>query len=94
MCTGLSLSTHFPNLIAVAARSHSYKARAMAEDQQRRVPLETGSTVFLNDITMRQTLGSLSRRSQRAVWHPCTRLRTSDEGAPLAIVRGEGSLAL
>ncbi|WP_454762580.1 adenosylmethionine--8-amino-7-oxononanoate transaminase [Cupriavidus campinensis] len=36
--------------------------------------------------------GLLAVRSQRAVWHPCTRLRT-DTGAnepPLAIARGEG----
>jgi len=36
--------------------------------------------------------GPLAVRSQRAVWHPCTRLRT-DTGAnepPLAIARGEG----
>jgi len=33
---------------------------------------------------------SLGQRSRRAVWHPCTRLRPGDDGAPLAIVRGDG----
>ncbi len=43
-------------------------------------------------LSPRATDGSLAARNQRAVWHPCTRLRP-DPGAnepPLAIARGEG----
>lgn len=34
--------------------------------------------------------GTLSGRSRRAVWHPCTPLRPGDASGPLAIVRGDG----
>ncbi|WP_369118714.1 adenosylmethionine--8-amino-7-oxononanoate transaminase [Cupriavidus gilardii] len=38
----------------------------------------------------RQHGGGLAARSQRAVWHPCTRLRPGGDRPPLAVVRGEG----
>ncbi|WP_407648508.1 adenosylmethionine--8-amino-7-oxononanoate transaminase [Cupriavidus cauae] len=38
----------------------------------------------------RQDGNGLAARSQRAVWHPCTRLRPGGNPPPLAVVRGEG----
>ncbi|MEK7320377.1 MAG: adenosylmethionine--8-amino-7-oxononanoate transaminase [Pseudomonadota bacterium] len=61
-------------------------ARDARADTHRRVPL----THPVLDSGGGDT--SLAARSQRAVWHPCTRLRpdASANEPPLAIVRGEG----
>ena len=34
---------------------------------------------------------SLSQRSLRSVWHPCTQMKQHEKLPPLAIVRGEGA---
>lgn len=69
------------------ARPGLVRRGAGVDGQQRRLPLE-----HPEHLSSPAADGSLAARSQRAVWHPCTRLRP-DAGAnepPLAIARGEG----
>lgn len=83
-----------PNPAAFAAPSGPARAGARTAGQPWRTPLHTQSLHTAPTdppaAPARQHGGGLAARSQRAVWHPCTRLRPGGDRPPLAVVRGEG----
>ncbi len=83
-----------PNPAAFLAPSGPTRAGARTAGQPWRTPLDTQSLQPARSAPpaapARQHGGGLAARSQRAVWHPCTRLRPGGDRPPLAVVRGEG----